>query len=570
LRRLGEHAEAALARIDPRKLFALAATASALLLVALQSQLSFTADEWDYLLNRPGLSLDVLLRPHGEHIVLGPVSIYKAIQSTLGMEKLFPYALVSTTVFLASVVALFVYVRRRTGGWLALAGALPVLFMGTAREVTIWPVNIAFTAAMAAGIAALLALEREDRRGDAIACGLLVLGLAFSELALFFAVGAAVSMVLARRPWSRAYVVVVPVLLYAGWYAGWGHTAVSYLSVHNVVHSPVYAVEGIASSAWSLLGVPTTHARVGGVWPALLALAALGALRARSRTPLPATFWSALAVLLCFWFLTATSFVPGGREPDQSRYQYVGGVLLLLVMGNAFAGIRLKARETLAVLAVACLATIANLAVLRHDYSFFLRNRAIDERGALAGLEVAGSRADPNLVLLQSNTTNSALYSLTVGPYLSAVDAFGSPADDLLDLSEAPETARIEADQLNAEAEHLAPIPVRPLPQATGSPPQLVAVAGARPVPRGSCLTLKTRSGPAIVTLPRPGVTLRVRSGSAEALGLRRFATTFPLSFELRAPSVLLIQDDGSPRAWQALLRGPGPVTLCGFAPAPG
>jgi hypothetical protein len=75
LRRLGERAEAALARIDPRPLFALAATASALLLVALQSQLSFTADEWDYLLNRWGLSLDVLLRPRVDHIVLGPVTV---------------------------------------------------------------------------------------------------------------------------------------------------------------------------------------------------------------------------------------------------------------------------------------------------------------------------------------------------------------------------------------------------------------------------------------------------------------------------------------------------------------
>jgi hypothetical protein len=357
-------------------------------------------------------------------------------------------------------------------------------------------------------------------------------------------------------------------LLYAGWYAGWGHTAVSFLSLHNVVHSPVFAVEGIASSAWSLLGVPT-RARSGGVWPALLALAALGALRARSRTPLPATFWSALAVLLCFWVLTAASFAPG-REPDQSRYQYVGGVLLLLVLGNAVAGIRLKAPETLAVLAVACVATIANLAVMRHDYSLFLRNRAIDERGALAGLEVAGSRADPNLVLLPSNTANTALWSLTVGPYLTAVDAFGSPADNLFELGDAPETARIEADQLNAEAEHLAPFPVRPLPSATGSPPQLVAAAGARPISRGSCLTLKTRSGPAIVTLPRPGVTLRARSGSPEALGLRRFATTFPLSFELRAPSVVLIPYDGSPRPWQALLRGPGPVTLCGLRAGPG
>ena len=64
-------------------------------------------------------------------------------------------------------------------------------------------------------------------------------------------------MALARRPWSRAYVVVIPVLLYAAWYAGWGHTAQSNLSLHNLVHSPVYVAEGLASSVWSLLGVPT-------------------------------------------------------------------------------------------------------------------------------------------------------------------------------------------------------------------------------------------------------------------------------------------------------------------------
>jgi hypothetical protein len=552
-----------MARTDPLPWFALAATVSGLLLIALQSRLSFTADEWDYLLTRRGLSLDVLLDPHVDHIALGPVTVYKAIQSTAGMEKLFPYALVSTASFLASVVVLFVYLRRRACGWLALAGTLPVLFMGTAREVTLWPINISFTAAMAAGIAALLALEGENRRGDAIACGLLVFAVAFSELALFFALGAAVSILLARRQWSRAYVVVVPVLLYAAWYAGWGHTAESHLSLHNVVHSPIYLAEGLASSAWSLLGVPT-QVRVGGVWPALLALATLAALRARSRIPMPATFWSALAVLLCFWVGTAASFEPG-REPDQWRYQYVGGVLLLLVLGNAVAGVRLEARETLAILGVSGVATIANLAVLHHEYGF-LRDRAIDERAALAGLEVAGARADPNLILGPGNTDNTALDSLSVGPYLSAMNAFGSPADSLFDLSSAPERARIAADRLNAQAEHLNAIPVRPLPMATGSPPRLVAAVGTRPVPRGSCLTLDTRSGPAIVTLPRPGVTLRSRGRSPEAVGLRRFATSFPVSFELRGPAVVLIPSDGSPQPWQALLRGPGPVTLCGLS----
>ena len=561
-------AEAALDRFDARVLLAVAVAASGVLLLVLLSHLSFFGDDWDPLLFRRGFNLDVLLRPHGEHILLGPTLIYKGIQATIGMEKLLPFAVVSTASFLGSVVLLFLYLRRHVGEWLALAGVLPVLFMGNASEVLLWPFEVSFTASMATGIAALLALERRDGSGDALACALLIASLAFSELALSFALGAAVWMILARRSWSRAYVVVVPLVLYAAWYAGWGHTAQSHVSVHHLVHSPVYVSDGLASSVWSLAGVPPNH-RPGGVLLPLLGLSAVAVLRTRFRRPLPASFWSALTVLLSFWLLTAVSFEPG-REPHASRYQYVGAVLLLLVLGNTLAGVRLKAREALAILGVACVATIANLAVMRHDYRLFLRNRAIDERGALAGLEVAGSRADPNLVLNSSNTENAALDSLRVGPYLAAVDAFGSPAYNSLELTSAPETARISADQLNAQAEHFAPITVQQLPPASGSPPQLVAAAGRRPVPRGSCLTLDTRPGPAVVSLPRPGVTLRAGPGSRETLGLRQFANAFALSFELRAPSVLLIPDDGSPRPWQALLRGPGSVTLCGLASNPG
>ena len=157
-----------------------------------------------------------------------------------------------------------------------------------------------------------------------------------------------------------------------------------------------------------------------------------------------------------------------------------------------------------------------------------------------------------------------------MGPYLSAADAFGSPADDLFELGEAPETARIEADQLNAEAEHLSPISVGSLPTATGSPPQLVAVTGARPIPTGKLPDAQDAQRAGDRRAAAAGVTLRPRPARPEALGLRRFATSFPLSFELRAPAVVLIPDDGSARPWHALLRGPGPVTLCGLSASPG
>ena len=84
------------------------------------------------------------------------------------MESLLPYAIVSTASFLASVMLLFLYLRRRVGDWLALAGVLPLLFMGTASEVLLWPFEMSFTASMATGIGALLALERGDGRRDAL------------------------------------------------------------------------------------------------------------------------------------------------------------------------------------------------------------------------------------------------------------------------------------------------------------------------------------------------------------------------------------------------------------------
>ena len=549
----------------PGSLLAVAVAASGVLLLVLLSHLTFFGDDWDPLLYRRGFNLDVLLRPHAEHILLGPTLIYKGIQATIGMEKLLPYAVVSTASFLASVVLLFAYLRRDVGEWLALAGVLPVLFMGNASEVLLWPFEVSFTASMATGVGALLVLERRDGSGDALACALLVASLAFSELALSFVLGAAVWMILARRSWSRAYVVVVPLVLYAAWFAGWGHTAQSHVSVHNLVHSPVYLVEGLASSVWSLAGVPPHH-RAGGVLLPLLGLSAVAVLRTRSRRPLPASFWSALAILLSFWLLTAANFAPG-REPDAGRYQYVAAVLLLLVLGNALAGIRLRPSAVLAVLAAASLATAVNLAFLGHYY-LHLSGRSGQELGALAAFQVGGASADPNFIVGPANTDITSLHSVQVGPYLSAVDAFGSPTYGAGGLAGASEEARVAADQLLADAEELRPVAVNRPPAPAGPPPRFVGGAGGLAAPQGSCLTVPGGASPP-VDLPRPGVTISAPGGSAETVGLRRFASSFPVSFPLGETNVLLIRSDRSPRPWQAQFRGPGPVRVCGLSGGP-
>src|SRR5215203_2684393 len=195
-------------------------------LLILQSHLTFWADDWTFLLDRRGFSVSVFLDPHNDHIALIPVSIYKALLALFGMDSAMPFAIVSTLVFLLSAVLLFVYMRRRVGDWLALLGSILILFLGAGWVDLLWSFQIGFSGAIAAGLGALLALDRDNRKGDMVACALLVVATSFSELGIPFAIGALVSVALGPSPRiSRLYVPFVSFAFYGLWYLGWGHTA---------------------------------------------------------------------------------------------------------------------------------------------------------------------------------------------------------------------------------------------------------------------------------------------------------------------------------------------------------
>ena len=299
------------------------AAASATLLLVWQSRLTFFIDDWDLLLGRRGFNAHVFLDPHNEHIIIAPTAIYKAIQATLGMDSLLPYAVVATAAFIASAILLFVYLRPRTGDWLALAGTALVLFLGAAYEDLLTPFQVGYFGSMAFGLGALLVLERRGRAADAWTCVLLVLSLTFSELGVPFIIGVAVLIALDRGPWRRAYVVAIPLVLYAIWYLGWGHTAVSHFSFHNVANSPAYALDGFASSVGSLLGLstpPITGGSGGLDWgrPILVGLIVLAVLRLWRLKRFPATLWGPLAIGVS-WLLTAAN-TSAERAPTASRY----------------------------------------------------------------------------------------------------------------------------------------------------------------------------------------------------------------------------------------------------------
>jgi hypothetical protein len=551
----------------PTALFVLAAATSGILLIVWQSHLTFLYDDWDPLLDRRAWSAHELLRPHFEHILLATTFVYKAIQATIGMESLLPYAVASTSVFLLSVALLFVYIRRRVGGWLALAGALPILFLGTGATDLLAPFQIFFFGAMACGLGALLAIEAEGSRGDLLACILLAVSFTFSELALPFVLGIAVAIALDRGPVRRAYVVAVPLLLYAVWYAGWGHTGPSNLTFHNVANSLGYVLDGLASGVASLLGLTSGDVVNEGLGrPLLLALGLIAALRIRSGPPVSRWFWVSLVILLSFWFLTAINATPL-RLPYDSRYMYIGAVLFLLVAADLADGVDRPALIVVVIaLGVAVASVAGNLTALHHAY-VTLKGGSAAERGGLTGLEIESDRADPALTLNTGNAGFNYLGSIVAGPYLSAVREFGSPGYSESELANAREGARVAADLVMGTVLHptLHPAPRR-LP-TTGSPPALVGPPGSLAGRRGGCITVRAAGGaPPVLALPPGAVYLKAPPREVVSLGLRRFATqSFPVSTgRLTGSAVLTIPRDRSSRPWQLQLRATGMVTACG------
>jgi hypothetical protein len=527
-------------------LYVTAAAVAAAIVIVLQSDLTFWADEWVLLAGRPDFGMGAVFEPHNEHIVAAPALIYRALLELFGMDSPRPFQLVGVALHLATVSLLFVYVRRRCGDWLALAFALPLLVLGSSWLNLLFPFQIAFTGALACGLGALLMLDREDRRGDVVACALLLAGLAFNALALAFCAAVAVVTLGRDGRLRRAYVYAVPVVAFGLWWLAYGSDAETSLTLGNIATSPLYILDGIASSISSLLGFTGSQTGDAGpaaalTWGRSLAVVAIALAIWRLRTSGGAHLWllACLAALLAFWFLVAANRIEL-RPATSGRYQYVGAVLLILVTAELLRGVRLPRPALAAAVAAGAVAAGVNLAALDEG-----RERLVSSseytRGALTGVELARDHADPELAL-DSGAEISPLYGLTARSYLQAVDRFGSPAYALEDLGEMPERSRAIADQTAASA--LA-IEMEPSP-ANAARDCETAAAGEVTLPAAG----------AVIRRMQPGVELRLRRLAAES---------FPVELGAAAAgaSILEIPEDRLMQPWQLQVSEPTGVEIC-------
>jgi hypothetical protein len=532
--------------------------ASACLLLYLGSKLTFLLDDWEFLIYRRDFSADAILHPHGEHIVALPVLIYKALLATVGMGSALPYRVVSTALFLLSAALLFVFLRRRVGDWPALAATAVVLFCGAAWEDLLWSFQMTYFGSAAAGLGALLALEREDRRGEALACALLVVSVLFSTLGISFAIGAAVHVLLAGERRRRLYVFLAPLAVYALWWLGWGHTAESTLSFHNVARTPLYVIDSLANAVGSATGLTNSAIEVHDhlLWarPVTIVLVLLAAWRLHRRDRVPHWFWVVLATAGSFWVLAGFNAIPG-REPASSRYQYLDVVFLFmlaaeLLRGELDRGLRIGVRALAAIGVLTALSLASNLDQLGNAYENTYHPISQLEKAGLGALDITEATVEPDFRLSEDLVDTGFVY-VDAGSYFSARDADGSPAYSEAEIAGSPEFVRYAADKVLFAALR---IELEPLP---GS-----AVQTAR------CMTVPSDGASSQpLSLPQGGIVIKAGSEPIERFELSRFATGSPpvLIDGIGAGEAgrLAIPRDNATTPWKLRLVSAGPAKAC-------
>lgn len=537
------------------------------------SKLTFFLDDWEFLVYRRGFSAHTILEPHGENIVAGPMLVYKLLLAVFGMGSSFPWVVVLVGSFLATGVLLFIYLRRRVGQLAALAAAVVFLFLGAGWEDLLWPFQINYLVALAAGLGALVAWDRDDRRGEVITCVLLVVATLFSSLGLPFLACFLVLILLREDRWQRIWVVAVPAVLFAIWWLGWGHNAESAFSIANVAKSPIYVLNGFAASVAAVFGLATgTPENVtGGLeWgrPLLVAFVVLGLFRIY-KIGVSRQFWGIFTLGLSFWVLDAFN-AEAGRSPVSSRYALIGGIFVLLLAGELLRGLSLPRKPAtwaLALIGVAVVASLAsNIYFLRQAYVSY-RQISVLEKSSLGAVELARGHVSPGFVLSEE-VTGTGYVNIETGAFFAARDEWGSPGYDEAELAEAPEPGRESADKVLFDGEQAKFIDAKASELPTGAP-QTASGPGEFEVPADGCVrAMPTEAGAPLLLLAPGGAYIQAGSEPIESVNVKRFAEGFPIEFHEGVESgetiALALPADRSSVPWKMQLETNGPATVCG------
>ena len=309
------------------------------LLLWLGRGMTFFSDEWAFIETRALGDPATWLPPHNEHWSTLPVIVYRLLVETIGLRTYVPYLAVVVALHGLVVALTFFAIRRSSGPLAAIAVAILLLLYGSGFENLYWGFQTGFVGATAAGIAALLALDRRDARGRWGVAVLLTIGLATAGVALAFCVAVAIESVVARRLRTMLVALAIPAAIYAAWFVTFGRFGVrsgTAIGPSALVDVPSAVITGFSNAAGAISGLGPTL----GIVPAAgIGLWAIVRLWRDHR--LPSRFVGCIAgIVTLYGLIGLTRSHDFAGIIDYTRYTYISGILLLIALGSLAGPIR--------------------------------------------------------------------------------------------------------------------------------------------------------------------------------------------------------------------------------------
>ena len=416
-------------------------------LVRLGRGLTFFADEWAVIEDRP-IGIETFFRPFNEHWLGVTTLVHRAMVETIGLGTYVPY--LALLAALHVVVALLVYAvaRRLTLAPVAAGIAVVVLFFGSGFENLFWGMQIGFLGAIALGLGALLLLEGTPGRGRvAAAVALLVVAVATSGYGLFLLGFVVLDVLLDPRRRRLVAPLFVPAGTWLTWYVAVGRSGVAThgdpftldqaLSIPGFIVRGAGAAFGGATGVGPLLGIVVA----GGVVAWLVALAV-------QRGTIPPRALAAIGAIVAMYGLLALvrSQLEEVEATQYTRYTYLSGILALVALAAVVGRptVAVAGRERLLAVggfgAVLALSLVWNGALLVSGRELFAERADLTRALIELGLErPLPDGVDPELSLVLVPSPN-ALPGI--------IERFGSPLADSLAgdaVRPIPDDAREEA-----------------------------------------------------------------------------------------------------------------------------
>jgi hypothetical protein len=526
------------------------------LLLYLGRGLTFYFDDWNFVTEDFGGGVHSLLRAHVGNISVFPIAVYKVLFHVVGLNHYAVFRLDVIVLHLIAVGLIFVLAARRVPRVPALLAAALILFLGTAWEDLLWAFQVGYMLSIVGGLAAWVALERDDRRGDVAAMLCVIVAAGSSSLGIPVMIAVAVELAW-RRDWGRLWMVAVPLALYVLWYLGYGESQVTQASLNA---APGYAEDLAAAAFGGLVGRALEWGRP----LALLGVVVLVRRLLRS-APLTPRFASLLAAALSVWIVTAVARSTIS-VPETSRYIYFGAVVIVLLGVELLREVTITPRATLLAVPLVALFAVTGFTTLDAGAKG-LKATSNVVAAELGALQLAAAYAPP---AYQPDTQRAP--QIFAGPYLHTVRAIGSsPADTPSEILAAEPVSREDADHvlLALESPKLTAV-TGASALASGAAPQVLALEGATRLSGGACVRITPLPGQVArgaFVLPRAGALIADRGSASATVALRRFGEEFdavPPAIAGHATALLSVAPDAGATPWVSQISSASPLSLCG------